>query len=125
MAWYGTFSCVRACSMVAPGRSRAKPRSDVLLVLVAGLAEVRVQVDECREEPPPAAVHGTRVLGLHRIRARAAADSNDCALLDDDIDGTVQAESGIDRSDVSNDQGIAGGVHAIEFAAAEDFSRPQ
>jgi hypothetical protein len=89
---------------------------DIFFVFLAGLAEVRVEVDERREEEEVSPLDDAGVVGsLDVAFGRVLADARDDALLDDDIDGLpifVEIRRGIDGVDAGEDEdGRGGGAH--------------
>jgi hypothetical protein len=85
-------------------RGQAAP--DVLLVLLAGLAEVRVEVHERGHDEEALAVDDARALGPpDLVGRRAGADPRELAVLDHHVDDGIEIAGGIDGAHgVENNQ---------------------
>ena len=78
-----------------------------------GLAEVRVQIDERRQEPGARALDDADPLACARQPSAAAprADARDDAALDDDVDLVVEPARRIDGAHVLKHEGSFGARH--------------
>ena len=85
----GLVLAMQATAREAARRRGAPARGDVLLVLLARLAQVRVQVDEARRDP---AARGVDALGAGR--REVAADRDDAPVLDQHVGSASRSAAG-------------------------------
>ena len=97
----------------ATGGSGGGARLDGLLVLVAGVAEVDVDVDQARDEVLARAIDDLGALGGLDVRAHAG----DASALDEDVGNGVEADLRVDDMSTLNQQ------HSLLLQAA-GTSRP-
>ena len=93
----------RAHGGEATGRGRARTGRDGLLVLVAGLAQVDVHVDESRTDDFARRVDDLPALGRRELRP----DARDRAALDEDVGDRVDLVGGIDDTPVADQEAHA------------------
>ena len=84
----------RADVRVAAGRRRGEAARDVFLVLLAGLAQVRVQVDEGRQEPAPRPSM-TRARSERSGSRASGPDARDFSAFDQHVAVLVEGQSRI------------------------------
>ena len=88
------FGIAQTCGEAA-GRRGGEPGRDVFLVLLPGLAQVGVEIDEGREEQEPVALDDLGPVGAAQLVGRCAApDAGDDAVLDDDVDHASSCRAG-------------------------------
>jgi hypothetical protein len=86
----------------AAGRRGARARVQVLLVLLAGRAQVHVRVDEAGEQMPPAPVEH---LGPgRRLQRPGGADLGDRATADEHVVGRIDAAAWIEHVGAADEQ---------------------
>ena len=107
-----------------PAAAAREAARDVLLVLLAGLAQVRVQVDEAGQEPCAGALDDPHALARGRGRRAASRPTRVIApALDDDVDLGVERARRVDGAYAAEDEGVHRGAASNSTVAERRFRR--
>ena len=94
----------RADVREAAGGRGGEPARDVLLVLLAGLAQVACRSTNAGKTTLPGTVDDASVQAAFRLPRRAWTDAFDAPLFDDDVGNLVEPGCGIESADTFDDQ---------------------